>query len=572
MAANPTFSICCQEGKVRLSKFHEAPPPLNRLLDYTDPATVKFREKIRVYNSMFCFTSFGARIDHSINTGRAPYTFRINGQNYHRIGSLLPKEGIQPRYAQLYFFDTENEVQNRMSAFTDKESLEGVDPNIVQRLIEMLNQSSSIAKAFRMARNWSHTHGSNNVQLKLLGERMKARHYNKPTVAEVAALITNNLGDGVPTRDIIMDKKDSSPKRISELHLLFPYGEDGFHEKIPYHTNEGSRKTNRGFVTMKEFYAYIIQQRNDQGTTLLRGGRLFQQYLVDAFTAVEEQRLKWSRNNQDTLRADLYHNVCDAVTMGDTNAEGLGKRIVLAGTFTGGPRYMMSNYQDAMALCRTYGNPDMFITFTSNPKWPEISEMLSYLPGQKPHDRPEIGTRVFKLKLTQLLEDLTKNKVFGDCRGGKKYQTIHTKCILFSINYNPNTYFCFINLTVIYVIEFQKRGLPHVHILLWLEEHCKCSTPAQIDDIISAEIPSQAEDPEGYKVVTEFMLHGPCGKDAKLAPCNIEEKCSKHFPKSFNEETIIDADGYPIYRRRDNKSSATKEKFKYDNKYVVPHN
>nr|GFA89069.1 hypothetical protein CTI12_AA123990 [Tanacetum cinerariifolium] len=191
------------------------------------------------------------RCDHSINTGRAPYTFRINGQNYHRIGSLLPKEGIQPRYAQLYFFETENEIHNRMSAFTNKETPEGVDPSILQSLIEMLNQSSSVAKAFRIARNWCHSHGSINVQLKLLGKRTKARQYNKPAVAEVAALITNDFGDGVPTRDIIMDSKDSSPKRTSELHpsymalqysLLLPYGEDGFYEKISYHTNEGSKK------------------------------------------------------------------------------------------------------------------------------------------------------------------------------------------------------------------------------------------------------------------------------------------------------------------------------------------
>ncbi|GKE06620.1 FAR1-related sequence 5-like protein, partial [Tanacetum coccineum] len=73
-------------------------------------------------------------------------------------------------------------------------------------------------------------------------------------------------------------------------------------------------------------------------------------YLVDAYSAVEEQRLKWTRNNQDTLRVDLYHNVCDSVTRGDTNAAGLGQRIVLPGTFAGGSRYMMQNYYDAMAL------------------------------------------------------------------------------------------------------------------------------------------------------------------------------------------------------------------------------
>lgn len=157
---------------------------------------------------------------------------------------------------------------------------------------------------------------------------------------------------------------------------------------------------------------------------MLRGGRLFQQYLVDAYTAVEEQRLKWARKNQDTLRVDLYHNVCDAVTRGDTSATGLGKRIVLPRSFIGGPRYMMQNYQDSMAICRTYGNPDLFITFTTNPKWPEIAEMLKHIPGQKGHDRPEVATRVFKIKLTEHLNDLTKQHIFGKSRGGNKDYTI----------------------------------------------------------------------------------------------------------------------------------------------------
>ena len=93
-----------------------------------------------------------------------------------------------------------------------------------------------------------------------------------------------------------------------------------------------------------------------------------------------------------------------------------------------------------------------------------------------------------------------------------------------------------------YVIEFQKRGLPHAHIFLWLKNDAKCRTGAEIDDLISAEIPCPINDPDGYKVVTEYMLHGPYGKDTKYAPCNIEGKCSKHFPKSFYPETTIDGD------------------------------
>nr|GEV40318.1 putative reverse transcriptase domain-containing protein [Tanacetum cinerariifolium] len=113
-------------------------------------------------------------------------------------------------------------------------------------------------------------------------------------------------------------------------------------------------------------------------------------------------------------------------------------------------------------------------------------------------------------------------------------------------------------LEVVYVIEFQKRGLPHAHILLWLEEHYKCTTPSQIDDIISTELPSPLNDPEGYQAVTEYMLHRPCGKDARYAPCTNNGKCSKHFPRSFLEESFLEEEGYPNYWRRNNKVTAVK--------------
>ncbi|GKD16833.1 helicase [Tanacetum coccineum] len=301
-----------------------------------------------------------------------------------------------------------------------------------------------------MEKELCHSNPSNDFGLTLLSERKTNRQYNAPTVSEVAALIINDFGDGEPSRDIIVNKTNSGPQRISELHpsymtlqypLLYPYGEDGFHEKVPYHTNTGERKTKHGPI----------------------------------ISTIEEQRLKWTRNNQDTLRVDLYHNLSNVVTRGDTSATGLGKRIVLPRSFTGGPRYMMQNYQDAMALCRTYGNPDLFITFTPNPKWPKITDMLAYVPGQKSHDRPEIGCRVFKMKLTKLLDDLTKKKIGDTC-------------------------------AVLYVTEVQKCGLPHTHILVWLEERWKCRNPAEIDDIISAELPSPIDDPEGYKVVTEYIM------------------------------------------------------------------
>jgi hypothetical protein len=62
---------------------------------------------------MFAFTSMGGQIHDHINNGSGPPTFILSGQNFHRIGSLLPEAGTTPKFAQLYIVDTENEVQNR---------------------------------------------------------------------------------------------------------------------------------------------------------------------------------------------------------------------------------------------------------------------------------------------------------------------------------------------------------------------------------------------------------------------------------------------------------------------------
>ena len=59
--------------------------------------------------------------------------------------------------------------------------------------------------------------------------------------------------------------------------------------------------------------------------------------------------------------------------------------------------------QDAMTICRHYGNLDLFITFTCNPKWPEITKTLAVIPGPKTEDRPYIVTRVCKMKLDYTL-------------------------------------------------------------------------------------------------------------------------------------------------------------------------
>ena len=107
------------------------------------------------------------------------------------------------------------------------------------------------------------------------------------------------------------------------------------------------------------------------------------------------------------------------------------------------------------------------------------------------------------------------------------------------------------NFAVVYTVEFQKRGLPHAHVCLFLHKDDKIPSADQIDKYISAEIPDKDEDPDLYKLVSDFMMHGPCGEDEPKQVCMDEGRCTKHFPKKFTQRSSVDAEGYPVYRRRD---------------------
>ena len=127
------------------------------------------------------------------------------------------------------------------------------------------------------------------------------------------------------------------------------------------------------------------------------GRRLFQQWIVDSYVKIERDRIEYIQRNQKQLRVESYRGLVDHLnnTANDMNCQ-VGKIFILPSTFVGSPRYMMQNYQDAMAIVRMKVKPDPFIIMTCNPNWREIKDNL--LPGQQASDRPDICARVFHLK------------------------------------------------------------------------------------------------------------------------------------------------------------------------------
>ncbi|RIA04389.1 hypothetical protein BRARA_K01375, partial [Brassica rapa] len=540
------FSLCCQRGRVRLPPVREPPSPLLELLE-----SPKFRPHIRVANSLLAFTSMGAQVDHSVTGTPGPFTFRVHGQIIHRIGSMLPEDGNDPEYLQLYIFDTDNELENRKRSFTKGSSTLAVEDTVIAQLIEMLDINNHLAKTFRHARDRFRSTGKIEFSITLVSQPNRGRQYDLPTASEIGGLIIGDLSATSVGRDIVVELKSSALQRIGDLHpllmslqypLLFPYGETGYHERLPYKGPEAST-VRREYMTMREFYAYQIQTRPSEGMTIIKGGRLLHQYIVDAYVAVETERLRFLSLNQKKLRADLYNNVCDAVETGDADATQVGKKIILPSSFTAGPRYMSEKYQDAMAICRWYGNPHLFITVTANPNWVELSNHLDAYGGDSANNRPDLECRIFKIKLDEMMADFKKGEFFPKLDAA------------------------------VYTIEFQKRGLPHAHILLWLKGIKKEVTAAMIDEYISAEFPDREVDKEGFELVERHMIHGPCGKLRPKSPCMEKGECTKSFPKPSSDQTRIDKYGFVVYRRRAGTGDfVIKGDIEVDNRFVVPHN
>ncbi|XP_028053281.1 uncharacterized protein LOC114257702 [Camellia sinensis] len=203
---------------------------------------------------------------------------------------------------------------------------------------------------------------------------------------------------------------------------------------------------------------------------------------------------------------------------------------------------MYQRYQDTMALVQKYGKLDLFLTMTCNPNWPEIKAEL--LPGQSPHDRPDLLTRIFHSKFDEMKTDILTKHVPGKV------------------------------LAYVYVIEYQKRGLPHAHMVAILDENDKLCTPDDYDNIVRAEIPYKKLEPRLYSVVLKHMIHGPCGMYNERSPCITNGRCKRCFPKPFSSITTLGNDSYLVYRRRERESVPLESNLSVlvDNNWVILYN
>ncbi|XP_074109289.1 uncharacterized protein LOC141534044 [Cotesia typhae] len=536
-----SFNDCCSHGEVALDDLPDVPVPLKHLFDGSDEKSHHFFERIRYYNSSFSFVSFNANLVQFRNSRTGPFCFKLQGQVYYQINeSLYPEVNENPTNGQLFIIDANEASQFRC---TQNNKL---DLDVVSTIETVIREQNIFVHSYQMMKDEldSAKTANDNIEPELqllftLKKGMDRGRYNFQRVNEVAAVFATTADGDIPESSVtIRNKTTKQLKSISTMDfnvepwiypLFYPHGSKGWHKDLPC-----VRKNKH--VTRNAYIKFRMAIRNSFNAFLM-GRRLFQQWVVDSYVKVEKDRISFCRNNKKKLRAESYQGLIDHLhnRATDTNSQ-IGKIIILPSTFVSSPRNMVQHYQDAMCLVRVFGTPDLFITMTCNPQWCEIVENL--LPGQTAADRPDIVARVFYLKVKQLIDIIVKQNHFGEVKA------------------------------FVYVIEYQKRGLPHVHLLVTLNDNSKITTPEQVNRYVSAEIPDPLTNPRLHGIVMKNMIHGPCGDW-----CLVNNTCSKKYPKPHVSETTMNENGYPQYGRRNTNISYLKgNNYEVDNRHVVPHN
>ena len=511
---------CCAAGAIQLPAFPEPPMDLSAII-----RSSHVQQNIRASNMALSMASVGHK-----SKGLPDGWFVLGGRPCHRIGGLIPMEGSQHSFAQIYMLDPDAASDRRLTVFGGASST--LRHAVLRTLHELLllhnpwvNQFAAAAREGAAQLIWRCTDDITTMQIGAM-------------IAEVGS-----------RRDVVVKRLDGPLMHIHDGHalyhplsypLLFPLGTAGWQEDMNVASVDFLSQRR---VTLTEWGRFHLMHRG-QFTHLQRCQKLTLEFYCDLFAQVESRNADFHRmpQQQSKYRAARVMAVEDQLSAG-VDASEIGNAIVrLPSGFVGSARYYQQLYYDAMALPRRFGKPDLFITLTCNPKWDEITAAIP--PGSHWKHHPEIVDRVFMLKLKEFIHDITINEIFGEVKA------------------------------YVWRMEWQARGLPHIHMLLILKD--KILSVRHVDGVVSAEMPNPNAEPELSALVVKHMLHPLCDTNTSYG-CRQDKNgalcdCTRFFPKVASASTIIVADGFPIYMRRCKHSVTMPDGRIVSDNWVVPHN
>eukprot|EP00889_Picochlorum_renovo_P006380 jgi/Picre1/33410/NNA_008734.t1 len=462
--------LCCHDGKAAFLSDHfdrPAPQPLRSLWDdRTSQEGTCFHKKIRYINAALQMASSTSNVMHTPGVSMMV----AQGSIYHLLNPIETSQ--DPQYVQIYMMDDqEEELACRIRKMNENSDPERQHPErreeteavrrIVGELQSMLHTCNPYVEQFKLVEEQLQEQSKDDVmefEVDFIEAASNDPHvYNKPHASEVMAVVDDRedpkekRGLRLLARNRVDCKK---PVIIRDNSPMY----EPLHFVLLYPWGTPGWHTGMG-LTPLQYGAYWLHDRAGAAADFTKGGRLFQEWVLDTSAL-------------GPLRQAVAHGRRKGSEAGTEAAE-------VPASHIGSRAYFRKKRYDAYALARAFGNTSLFITMTCNPNWPEIQREIRR--GQAAQDRPDIVSRVFHAKLRQLKDDLIKGKVFGEANA------------------------------LTYRVEYQKRGLPHVHMLLWLEDQAITTTGEGIEKVSRAWIPDEKV-LEGWQVL-QRLPNGVQGRD-----------------------------------------------------------
>lgn len=491
------YLSCCHKGTITQA-LPDVPPALYDLITESH-----VHLHIREYNTALAMASVGYS---GQAMGGRPHvdgygSLKISGRVYHRIGSMLPNDGQSPVWGQLYMLDAADATSLRM---VNANCARRLRPCILQQLHALLQQHNPWIREFVAAST----------------EESMALTWSSDDVSARAGMVAVRASAG--PRSIIVQRQSTGLIEISDRHplyfplayvLLWPVGGVGYSEAMTRRDPQTAAVI--GKLHELEWARYMIMRRRE-ASLIHSCGKLSLEFMCDVWSSIECRNLSYLSTStmQSQFRSSRFCAVMDQLHTDKSNMHKIGAPMLLPATFTGSPRWYHALFLDALALPSAYHLPDLFVTITCNPEWPEFARVIPV--GSSIYDHPDVVARVFWLRFSRIMKDIVDFAVCGE---------VVSYC---------------------YRIEWQLRGLPHAHLLLILRN--RIDNVEVVDRMVSAEIPDPNSEPELHRLVLQFMIHGPCNHGN--APCVEDGVCNKNFPKQLQSSTVMMPNAYPFYKRR----------------------
>ncbi|KAF6159405.1 hypothetical protein GIB67_032176 [Kingdonia uniflora] len=182
------------QGKIRVPNLDQLPNELQELYDGKEPRSRSFRKYIREYNAANAFTSLGVTMDDRVIPGRGPSSFVIHGELHHRIGALLPNQGQEAMYEQLYIYNpgTTLHTRQRRNPHLKRDVLKIIEDTLLQsnpfcelyrRAYEVLEDEAGEDENFNVPAYLYYS----------VSASTDHRRYNLPSTDEIAVILLFNL-------------------------------------------------------------------------------------------------------------------------------------------------------------------------------------------------------------------------------------------------------------------------------------------------------------------------------------------------------------------------------------------